>query len=111
MVLFSPTVAAKPYYAEIGWLASEQGVALPTPSTQWTAQNPDAVLTETTPVVLTWDNGQGLKFVRTIRADDQYLFTVEQTVENTGDKPLTLYPYGLIARLDTPPNKSTSIPA
>jgi YidC/Oxa1 family membrane protein insertase len=109
IVLLSPTSSAKPYYAEFGWLSSDQGLALPSATTQWTPENPDAVLTENTPVVLTWDNGQGLKFTRTIHIDDEYLFTIEQTVENTGDKPVTLYPYGLIARLDTPAGKTTYI--
>jgi YidC/Oxa1 family membrane protein insertase len=109
VVVFSPVVSAKPYYAELGWLSSEQGLTLPTPATTWTTENPDAVLTETTPVVLTWDNGQGLKFTRTIKVDRDYLFTIEQSVENTGEKPVTLFPYGLIARLDNPAQKSTYI--
>ncbi|MHB1206826.1 MAG: membrane protein insertase YidC, partial [Rhodospirillaceae bacterium] len=107
VVVFSPTVSAKPYYAEIGWLSSDQAVALPTPATTWSTENPDAVLTDTTPVKLTWDNGQGLKFIRTIKVDRDYLFTVEQSVENTGEKPVTLFPYGLIARLDPPPDQAT----
>ena len=109
VVLFSPTAAAKPYYAEIGWLSSDQGVALPTASTVWTAENPDAQLTDTTPVVLTWDNGQGLTFKRTIKIDRDYLFTVEQSVANTSDKPVTLFPYSLIARFDNPAQSSTYI--
>ncbi len=109
VVLFSPAAAAKPYYAEIGWLSSDQGAALPTAATVWTAQTPDAQLTDTTPVVLTWDNGQGLKFTRTIKVDREYLFTIEQSVENTGEKPVTLFPYSLIARLDNPAEKATYI--
>ena len=109
VVLFSPVVSAKPYYAELGWLSSDQGVTLPTPATVWTTETPDAVLTETTPVVLSWDNGQGLKFTRTIKVDRDYLFTIEQGVENSGEKPVTLFPYGLIARLDSPTTSSTYI--
>ncbi len=109
VVLFSPTVAAKPYYAEIGWLSSDQGVVLPTATTTWTTENPDAQLTDTTPVVLTWDNGQGLTFKRTIKVDRDYLFTVEQSVQNAGEKPVTLFPYSLIARFDNPAEKATYI--
>src|SRR6202007_2394262 len=82
IVLFSPTTAAKPYYAELGWISTDTSLSLPGAATAWTPQSPDAELTETTPVVLTWDNGQGLRFTRTIRTDPEYLFTVEQTVEN-----------------------------
>ncbi|MCB2102545.1 MAG: membrane protein insertase YidC, partial [Rhodobacterales bacterium] len=99
--LLSPKGAANPYYAEFGWVAGGgQAVALPGPNTPWTA---DAeALTPEKPVTLTWDNGQGLVFKRTIALDTNYMFTVKQTVENTGAAPVTLFPYGLIARFGTP---------
>ncbi len=100
IVLLAPAATPKPYYAEWGWITNDSSVAVPGPSTIWQTENPDAMLTETTPIVLTWDNGQGLAFKRTIRADKQYLFTIEQSVANSGGKPVTLYPYSLIARLD-----------
>ena len=43
----------------------ERAHALPTPETVWTAP-PGATRTESTPLVLTWDNGEGLVFTRTI---------------------------------------------
>ncbi|MBY0509459.1 MAG: membrane protein insertase YidC [Rhodospirillaceae bacterium] len=100
IVLLSPANTPKPYHAEWGWISADSSVALPGPGTTWTQTSPEAVLTETAPLVLTWDNGQGLVFTRTVRADKEYLFTVEQTVRNTGDKAVTLYPYALVARLD-----------
>jgi len=103
IVLLSPQTAPKPYYTELGWIGADPGVKLPGANAVWTPADPNAELTETTPVVLTWDNGEGLRFTRTIRADKDYLFTVEQTVENSAATPVTLYPYGLVARIDTPP--------
>jgi YidC/Oxa1 family membrane protein insertase len=100
IVLLSKTGAPKPYHAEWGWITSDSGIAVPSATTQWTKTSAGDVLTESNPLVLTWDNGQGLVFTRTIRADKQYLFTVEQTVQNNGEKAVTLYPYALIARLD-----------
>jgi YidC/Oxa1 family membrane protein insertase len=100
IVLLSKANTPKPYHAEWGWITSDTGIAVPGPATQWTKTSAGDVLTESNPLVLTWDNGQGLVFTRTIRADKQYLFTVEQSVQNTGDKAVTLYPFALIARLD-----------
>jgi len=100
ITLLAPAGSAHPYYIELGWITSDTGVALPTPTTKWTAA-PDAELTEAKPLVLTWDNGQGLVFTRTIRADREYLFTIEQTVTNTSERAVTLYPYSLVARLDS----------
>ncbi len=44
-------------------------------------------LTPATPVTLTWDNGQGLVFRRTIAIDDNYMFTVIDEVENKTRPP------------------------
>jgi YidC/Oxa1 family membrane protein insertase len=54
-------------------------------------------------VTLTYDNGEGLQFRRTISVDDHYLFTIRDEVANSGSAPVTLYPYALISRHGTPP--------
>jgi YidC/Oxa1 family membrane protein insertase len=72
IVLLSPAGSAAPhlaYYASFGWLASA-GVAVPDDETVWTA---DAkVLTPAKPLRLTWDNGKGLVFERTIALDEHF---------------------------------------
>ena len=102
ITLLSPANAPKPYYIEQGWLSADPNLKLPTGATVWTIENPDATLNATTPLVARWDNGDGLRFTRTIHADRDFLFTVEQTVENASGRAVTLFPYSLIARLDTP---------
>ena len=54
------------------------------------------------PVTLTYDNGEGLQFRRTIAVDDKYLFTVKDEVANKSANPVTLFPYALISRHGTP---------
>src|SRR5262249_18340640 len=56
------------------------------------------------PVVLVYDNGEGLLFRRTFAIDDKYLITVKDEVENTGSAAVTLYPYALISSHGTPPS-------
>ena len=63
------------------------------------------------PVTLTWDNGQGLLFRRTIAVDDDYLFTVTDEVANKSAAPVTLYPYALISRHGTPHDRRLLHPA
>ncbi|MGJ5175613.1 membrane protein insertase YidC [Bradyrhizobium oligotrophicum] len=102
IVLFSPSNTATPYYAEFGWVSSPGAkVQAPDPSTVWQQDGSNA-LTSATPVKLTYDNGQGLTFRRTISIDDHYLFSIKDEVTNTGSTPATLYPYGLISRHGTP---------
>ena len=50
----------------------------------WTVEG-GTTLTPAAPVTLTWDNGQGLVFRRTIAIDDNYMFTVADEVENKTD--------------------------
>ena len=72
-----------------------------TPNTVWTQQG-SGTLGVGRPVTLTYDNGEGLEFRRTIAVDDKYLFTVEDKVENKSAAPVSLYPYALISRHGTP---------
>ncbi len=101
IALFSPVNAPNPYYAEFGWVAG-QGVSTPLPNadTVWTASSP--ALTPEAPVVLSWNNGQGLVFRREIAVDPNYMFTVKDSVENAGAQPVTLFPYSYIRRHGTP---------
>ncbi|HEY1259617.1 MAG TPA: membrane protein insertase YidC [Stellaceae bacterium] len=101
VVLLSPPGTANPYLAEFGWVAADAGKAkLPGPETLWTASA--GPLTPSNPVTLTWDNGQGLVFTRTISIDPDYMFTVRDAVRNTGSAPVKLLPYGLVSRTGTP---------
>ena len=54
------------------------------------------------PVTLSWDNGQGLVFAKTFEVDENFMFTITQKVKNTSGENVSLYPYGLISRTDTP---------
>jgi YidC/Oxa1 family membrane protein insertase len=102
VVLFSPSGAPHPYYAEYGW-AVGNGVtqAMPGRDTVWRVEK-EAPLTPASPVTLIWDNGQGLVFRRTIAVDADYLFTVTEQVENKTGAEITLHPFSLISRHGTP---------
>jgi YidC/Oxa1 family membrane protein insertase len=103
IVLFAPSDTAEPYYAEFGWSnAAGAAIRVPDHDAMWRQDGSNA-LTPSTPVTLTYDNGQGLVFHRTITIDDHYLFTIKDDVSNGSGAPVTLYPYGLISRGGTPP--------
>jgi YidC/Oxa1 family membrane protein insertase len=101
IVLLSPAAGIGAYYAEFGWVgAADSKLALPTGETRWLADSDK--LTPDHPVTLTWDNGQGLRFLRKIAVDDGSMFTITDRVENHGASEVTLYPYGLLSRWGTP---------
>ena len=102
IVLFSPSGTSEPYYAEFGWVAaSGSNAKIPDQNTPW-QQDGSGSLTPDHPVTLKWDNGEGLTFSRTISIDDRYLFSIKDDVANTGNAPVTLYPFALISRHGTP---------
>lgn len=100
--LFSPSGTKEPFYAEFGFVpAAGATTKMPDKDTVWKQEGANA-LTPATPVILTWNNGQGLTFKRTISIDDKYLFTIKDDISNVGDAPVTVYPFGLISRHGTP---------
>ena len=100
IVLLSPLGSANPYFAETGWVAAGGATEVPGPDTLWTADGD--TLNSDRPVTLSWDNGHGLVFKRTFAIDDNYMFTIQQTVENRGAEPVSLLPYSLITRHGLP---------
>ena len=104
--LLRPENADHPWFAVMGWEASD-GTKLPDANTLWTAA-PGAVLTPTTPLLLSYDNGQGLVFHRTIAIDSNYMFAVADSVSNASGKPVALNAYNVIAQRGLPADPSNS---
>ena len=100
IVLFSPAGTARPYFADFGWTAADRDIELPGSETLWQADG--RTLRPGSPVTLTWTNGQGVRFGLVLELDENYLFTVTQTIDNGADTSLTAAPYGLISRTGHP---------
>lgn len=105
--LLSPAGSEFPFFAEFGWISNEFGLALPTAETVWSA--PDGELTPEKPLTLTWDNRNGLRFIRQISVDENYMFTITDRVENYADRAFTLFNYGLIGRTNVPPTARSAV--
>ena len=102
VVLLSPTNSPHPYFAEYGWVAQgETPQKLPDRDTVWSVEG-QGPLTPSNPVTLTWDNGQGLVFKRTISVDDDYMFKLVDAVQNNWGSNVSLVPYARIHRYGTP---------
>ncbi len=102
IVLLSPSGAPDAFYAEFGWVpAAGSNQPMPGPDTVWKQEGSGALGVDR-PVMLAYDNGQGLVFRRTINVDSHYLFKIKDEVQNKGTSPVTLFPYGLVSRHGTP---------
>ncbi len=94
--LFRPEGAEHAWFADFGWNGLNLP-GLPDSRTVWTAA-PGQVLRPNSPVTLTYDNGQGLVFTRVISVDDQAMFTVADSVKNTGANAYQMAPYARVQR-------------
>ncbi|GLS31905.1 YidC/Oxa1 family membrane protein insertase [Mesorhizobium albiziae] len=106
--LLNPSTLPNGQYAEIGFVGDASTGTVPGPDTVWTVEG-NQTLTPSTPVVLTYTNDKGLTFKRTIAVDDNYMFTVSDTVSNAGTAPVSLSNYGRVTRFDKPTHASTYV--
>ncbi|HTV32646.1 MAG TPA: membrane protein insertase YidC, partial [Methylocella sp.] len=102
IVLLSPAGSPAPYYTEVGFIADPgSDLVLPGPNTLWQADQNE--LSSDKPVTLSYDNGQGLVFHRSIAIDDHYMFTVTDSIENRSAQVVTLHPAARVVRHGKPP--------
>lgn len=97
--LLRPVGENDAYSALFGW-TGDADVA-PNDQTIWTLSDGET-LTPTSPVTVTWDNGQGQVFSTKISVDDTFMFTYEQSVTNAGTDTFSSRPYGLLRRHSEP---------
>ncbi|MEO5707050.1 MAG: membrane protein insertase YidC [Alteraurantiacibacter sp.] len=98
----APLGTAKQHFARFDWVG--EGVAVPGPQTVWTSGG--GTLTPTTPVKLSWNNGQGQLFELTFSIDEHYMISVEQAVSNLGNGSIALRPRALINRTSLSADRS-----
>jgi YidC/Oxa1 family membrane protein insertase len=104
VTLLSPIQPKDGYWACLAWWSPGKSVpaaGMPNATTEWRVKEGD-ILTETTPVTLQWDNGQGLVFENKISVDANYMFSVNQTVHNNSAGPIDLAAYAALTRKGDP---------
>jgi YidC/Oxa1 family membrane protein insertase len=95
--LLEPRSQDHPYYIQYGWTAAAgDTIKLPDNDTTWTASTD--TLAPGKPVTLSWNNGAGLTFQIGLSVDDNYMFSVDQTVKNATGKAVKLFPWSRIRR-------------
>ena len=106
--LLRPGGAQPGWFAQVGWLPGNAPEALPDDDAIDWAAPAGAVLTPQTPLVLTYDNGQGLKATRTIAVDDNALFTITDVVANGTAQALPIRSYGVVEQQGLPGDLTNS---
>ena len=100
--LLQPVGSGPAYYAVFGFQPGQDMAAADVPGYDTLWQAVSGKLDPENPVTMTWANGKGLNFTRTVSVDDNYMFTVTDKVDNTGTATANLAPIGVIARHGLP---------
>ncbi len=101
IVLLNPKKVQNGYFVETGWVTANKNIEIPNSKTIWKIEGNNK-LTPNSPVKLVWTNDDGIKFEKKISIDNQYLFTINQTIINNSDKTYNFYTYGQIIRNEAP---------
>ena len=103
VVILKPAGEEKSYYASYGW-TPVSGLSLedvPNANTKWLLVS-GRILTSNNPITLQWKNNIGLVFQRQISVDENFMFSINQSVINQSNNDIQLAPYGIIARHGKP---------
>ena len=104
--LLNPAGLPNGYFAEIGFVGSDDAGTVPGAGHGLDRRGqPDADAGDARharPIT----NDKGLTFKRTISVDEDYMFTVSDTVTNAGAAPVSLSNYGRVTRFDKPTTAS-----
>ncbi len=101
VVFLNPKETLDGFFIETGWTSIGNKIKVPSLESEWKV-NGNRVLTNNNPVILEWNNNSGLIFSKKIELDDKYLFKIKQSVKNTTNKNIELYPYSQITRNKKP---------
>lgn len=105
--LLSPSHSPNSYFAELGWRSNTDGITVPSANTIFTSDKDE--LKPGSDVKLSWTSPQNIQFIFNIALDDNYMFTIEQSVVNQSNKPISLQSYGLINRNYSEQEKAVQI--
>ena len=101
IVLLNPKKVKNGYFVETGWVTANKNIKIPNSKTIWKIEGNNK-LTPNSPVKLIWTNDDNIKFEKKISIDNQYLFTINQTIINNSNKTYNFYTYGQIIRNKAP---------
>ena len=98
------------YWVNAGWLAPRgANFLLPSENSLWKLESQNSILSPNNPVVISWDNGEDLKFIQTYSVDEDYLFSFKQEVENNSLGLITLFPFSKLSRQELPTDQALGL--
>ena len=100
-VFLYPSATENGFFIETGWTSIGNKIKVPSNNSVWTVKGNNS-LTEKSPVIIQWDNKEGIIFEKKIELDDKYLFKISQQVKNNTNSTIELFPYAQMTRNKIP---------
>ncbi|KJV53906.1 membrane protein insertase, YidC/Oxa1 family domain protein [Orientia tsutsugamushi str. Gilliam] len=95
--LLSPSETATAYFAEVGWYCAKNADSdFPNSDTLW--QTDKSILQANDTTTFTWTNKHNVQFIVSVSIDDNYMFTINQSIVNNSKQQLAVQFHGLIHR-------------
>ena len=101
IIFLNPSDTENGFYIETGWTSIGNKIKVPTKDSEWKVKGNNK-LSDKSPVILQWNNNEGVTFEKRIELDDKYLFKISQQVKNNSNSPIDLYPYAQMTRNKIP---------
>ena len=101
VVFLNPKQTTDGYFVETGWTSIGNKIKVPNINSNWKVKG-NNILSPDKPVILEWNNQEGLIFRKKINLDKKYLFNIDQEVQNNTSQTIQLYPYAQITRNKKP---------
>ncbi len=101
IIFLNPSDTESGFYIETGWTSIGNKIKVPTKESEWTVKG-NNILSDNSPIILQWNNNEGVTFEKRIELDDKYLFKISQQVKNNSNSPIDLYPYAQMTRNKIP---------
>tara|TARA_B100000965_G_scaffold389119_1_gene394420 strand:- start:15 stop:1712 length:1698 start_codon:yes stop_codon:yes gene_type:complete len=101
VVFLNPRESENGYFVETGWTSIGNKIKVPTINSTWSVKG-NNILGTNKPIILEWNNNEGLIFRKKIELDEKYLFKINQEIQNNTNKTIELYPYAQITRNKKP---------
>ena len=100
-VFLYPQETENGFFIETGWTSIGNKIKVPSNNSVWTVKG-NNTLTEKSPVIIQWDNKEGIVFEKKIELDDKYLFKISQQIKNNTNSSIELFPYAQMIRNKIP---------
>ena len=101
IIFLNPSDTENGFYIETGWTSIGNKIKIPTKESIWTVKG-NNILSDSSPVILQWNNKDGVLFEKKIELDNKYLFKITQKVKNNSTSSFDLFPYAQMTRNKIP---------